>query len=230
MQTLNERAMLARHEEQEFAGLLKEYSPFILSLVTRFCSKADEEYVEAAMLAFAEAINSYDESKGNFLSLARMVIERRLVDTLRKVSKYRDRETLFGGDAGLDDRLLQGAAKRTHQLKEEERERREEIRAFEQALSAHQLRFSDLPAAAPKQEKTRAVCADALRQILSNAAMKQKVLQNRVPVKELALSLGIHPKLLERHRKYIVAATIAHSGDFPYIKAYVRLHVERSAQ
>ncbi len=46
-----------------------------------------DEELSIALMAFNEAIDGYDTSKGSFLSFAKLVINRRLIDYLRKKTK-----------------------------------------------------------------------------------------------------------------------------------------------
>jgi len=47
--------------------------------------------------------------------------------------------------------------------------------------------------------------------------------KKKVPIKALAKRLGMKPKVLEDHRRYLVAAVLVHSGDYPFIREYIRL-------
>ena len=61
-----------------------------------FVSESDEEW-SVALLAFYEAVQAYEESRGNFHSFAAMVIRRRILDH-RKKENRRAREIPVGGD------------------------------------------------------------------------------------------------------------------------------------
>lgn len=54
-QTLADRVLIAKSSDGEMNDLLREYRPFILSAVLTNSPKAEEDYVQAGMLAFAQA-------------------------------------------------------------------------------------------------------------------------------------------------------------------------------
>jgi len=118
-QTLADRVLIAKSSDGEMNDLLREYRPFILSAVLTNSPKAEEDYVQAGMLAFAQAVRTFEPGKGSFLSFAKLLISRRVIDCIR-----------------------QDTAK---------------------------------------------------------------------------------PKVLEDHRRYLVAAVLVHSGDYPFIREYIRL-------
>lgn len=52
-----------------------------------FVTESDDEY-SVALIAFNEAIDSYDEEKGNFHSFAALVIRRRIYDYIRSADRF----------------------------------------------------------------------------------------------------------------------------------------------
>ena len=47
------------------------------------------------------------------------------------------------------------------------------------------------------------------------------MIKKKLPIQELAQKLGVTVKMLEKHRRYLIAAFLIHSGDYPYLKEYV---------
>ena len=67
---------------------IEESIPFIVKTTSSFlgryvCTDNDEEF-SIALIAFNEAIERYDEERGNFWSFAKLVIESRLKNNLQK--------------------------------------------------------------------------------------------------------------------------------------------------
>ena len=83
-QTLADRVLIAKSSDGEMNDLLREYRPFILSAVLTNSPKAEEDYVQAGMLAFAQAVRTFEPGKGSFLSFAKLLISRRVIDCIRQ--------------------------------------------------------------------------------------------------------------------------------------------------
>ena len=99
---------------------------------------------------------------------------------------------------------------------------REEIEAVQALLQPYGFTFFDLAECSPKAEKTKRGCALAVRVLTSDSALMNKLRRSRtLPMKELSLVSGVNRKILDRHRRYIVAAAEILSGDFPILSAYM---------
>ena len=99
---------------------------------------------------------------------------------------------------------------------------REEIEELGEVLQAYGFSFFDLAEASPRAEKTRKCCARAVNWML---ALAERILQMRarhsLPVAAISAALAIARKILERHRRYIIAATEILDGDYPYLAEYM---------
>lgn len=183
-----------------------------------------------ALSAFAEAMRDYDETRGAFYAFASLVIDRRLTDHCRYVLR-RSREVaidpaLLSGSVAPSDSpqaasvarsvadMLTATADDTLQL---------EIDAAGQVLSAYGFSFFDLATASPRAGKTRQACAEAVRCLLDSPLILSEMRVSRqLPQKILEKRTGIPRKILERHRKYIIAAAEILDGDFPGLSGYMR--------
>ena len=67
--------------------LIAEYQSFILACASRavnhFVTKSDDEW-SIALIAFNEAVQNYDSTKGDFRGFSNLIIRRRLNDHLKK--------------------------------------------------------------------------------------------------------------------------------------------------
>lgn len=218
---LEERIIVAKNDLSKRNDIIREYMSFIRSCagktLGRLITDADDA-CSVAMLAFDEAIRNYDESKGKFLSFAQLLIRRRVTDYLRKeysVSKiipfsslvYEDDEgeTVFeieDKNAGYSDVAM-------------------EISCVKEELKEYGISLFELPSAAPKFLKTKRGCHEVIRWMMQKperiAAMKSR---NTLPVKQILTSMKVNEKLIERHRKYIIAAVVILSGDYEVISEY----------
>ena len=66
---------------------MKENTNNILKDEVRSVTTSDDEYI-IAMMAFGDAIDGYNENKGNFLGFAKTVIRNRIIDSIRREAKH----------------------------------------------------------------------------------------------------------------------------------------------
>lgn len=226
-QTLAERVQTAKASDAELDALLREYRPFILSTVLANSPKAQEDYLQAGMLAFAQAVRTFAPEKGAFLSFAKLLISRRVIDCIRRDTAHPEFAVLDTGDA-QSRQLIDTVSQHTCNLLSEQEARREEILLLTRELRVWSMNFQDLSASTPRHASTRKICKAAVRALLGDAALLASLRRKKqVPVKALAKRLGIKPKVLEDHRRYLVAAVLVHSGDYPFIREYIRLDDEQ---
>lgn len=226
-QTLADRVQTAKVSDAELDALLREYRPFILSAVLANSPKAQEDYVQAGMLAFAQAVRTFAPEKGAFLSFAKLLISRRVIDCIRRDTAHRELAVLDTDDEG-SKQLIDTASRHTCDLHSEQEARREEILLLTEELREWSMTFQDLSASTPRHVSTRKICKDAVRALLGDAALLETFRRKKqVPIRALAKTLGVKPKVLEDHRRYLVAAVLVHSGDYPFVREYIRLDDEQ---
>ena len=98
----------------------------------------------------------------------------------------------------------------------------DEIEAARQLLEGYGFSFYDLASCSPKSKKTKEACAEAVRSLLEHpelfAEMRQ---QGQLPAKKILELTGLPRKILERHRKYIIAAAEILNGEYPLLAEYM---------
>lgn len=218
-------------DEEELERLVRENEHFILRTAStvsrRYVTKEDDEW-SIALQAFAQAVRDYDPEKGSLQGFAEVVIRRRLTDHFRR-NRARSAElsvdpTIFDADPsdeeeGLELRLA--VAKKT--ARTEEYSLREEIEAANQEFSRFGFSFFDLASCSPKAGRTRESCAKAVNTLLDTPLLRENLLRTGLlPMKALGERSGVSRKLLDRHRKYIIAAAIILAGDYPGLAEYMR--------
>lgn len=81
----------AQQDEEYLNQFILENRRFIRSIASkatgRFITESDDEW-SVALIAFHEAVRSYDDSKGSFCSFAALVIKRRLVDYMASQARH----------------------------------------------------------------------------------------------------------------------------------------------
>lgn len=200
-----------------------------------YVSDRDDEY-SVALIAFNEAIDSYDESKGAFRPFAAVVIRRRIYDYIRSESRFSNEIALepsaLTGEVTEDSpetSLHMEVRQREAEISERDTESRpegspikDEIEAVQGLLSRYGFSFFDLTECSPKAGKTKDACAQAVAYLLQQDDLLRKMRQScTLPVKELQKATGISRKILERHRKYIIAAAEILNGDYPLLAEYM---------
>lgn len=228
---LNRRAVRARDSEEALDALVRENNSFILRCASRTCKRfiteSDDEY-EIALVAYCEAVRTFNPEAGDFNGFAAMVIRRRLIDYFDKQSRrakeisvgsamtWENDEAQPGGViAEVQQKLASEGWSGSHTV-------RDEIESLGATLQAYGFSFFDLAEASPKAEKTRRCCARAVNWML---AVAERVLNMRrtrsLPVTAIVKALEIARKIIERHRRYIIAATEILDGDYPQLAEYM---------
>ena len=219
---LEDRAVLAAQDEKEKNELIAEYQNFILSsaskVLKRSITNSDDEFM-TAMLAFNEAIDSYDKSKGRFLSFASLIIRSRIIDSIRRETRHK-----VVPFSALQTENDEGDTAEYEVPVTENRDLKWEIEALTAELEKFNISFFELAEVTPKSRKTKQLCFDAVRYVSENKELVQTVMKKRMlPIKEITDNIKSNRKTLERHRKYIITAIIAVTQDYPGIAEYFNI-------
>lgn len=235
MEELERDVLLAKEDENALADLIEANRPFILrcaaDTVHHYVTDSDDEW-SVALLAFSEAVRDYEGGKGSFRGFAAIVIKRRVLDYLRSQSRFDELSvTPDAFDGSLDEDTAGGTELRVQQRMAEEaagaaddtaERAREEIAEMQEILNAYGFSFFDLTESSPKAEKTKRSCGAAIRTLIASVALMAKMrLARLLPIKELSAESGVVRKILERHRKYIIASAEILDGDFPILAGYL---------
>lgn len=222
----------AKTDEEAFNELVSANRNFILGragrLTHRYITEQDDEF-SIALIAFHEAVQSYAEEKGDFYSFSSVVIDRRLLDYLRTQDHYQAEILVEPGimDDGNDEeasivamQIKEKASEKTKQPGQDNAEA--EIEEVQKILHQYGFSFFDLASCSPKSEKTRRECAAAVKTVLEDQAIFKEMKETHtIPAKKILLKEKIKPKILERHRKYIIAACEIMDGDYPILNSYM---------
>jgi len=227
---INDRIEGIRDNIAEVNRFVEEYKPFIASCAEQITGKymayGSDDELTIAMLAFVEAINSFEQTKGNFFSFSRNIIKRRLIDYYRREKRHSNVISLnmYLEEQNEEFDLCSGTAVRLYSENKVAEFRRFEMGELGKELKSWKITFSDLAEASPKHEKTRKQCTDIVGLILSRPDMLQQVLVKKyLPVAEIEKTLKLPRKFMERFRKYIITVVVIATGDYEYIKEYIKL-------
>lgn len=221
--------------------LIGRYSPFALKVASRvtgnYVQMGRDDEASVALMAFNEAIDSYDPERGaSFLGFAEAVIRRRLIDHFRQ-GRARRREVplsalLDGEDAeavpaaGMEAVSLVAAqlarAEWAHRDQEDRLERRDEVVRYGELLAVYGISLAELVRISPRHEDARRRAIEAARALASRPELVESLKRRgELPLKELATLVGMSRKTLERQRKYIIAVALILTEDLPQLEAYL---------
>lgn len=229
-ESLNERVINIKGNMEEINCLIREYKPFIASVVEnhigRYVQYGADDELSVALIAFHEAIEKYDIKKGNFLSFARMTVKYRLIDYYRKEQRvsgpivlsepvqFKDEDEWE--DLYIDESVKEFTDKQNSQM------RRLEIQEIKKELASWGLTFSDVAKSSPKQKGTRRTYLKAIEFILNTPEVLDIIKKKKyLPVEKIVTALKIPRKRIERGRNYIIAAVLILSGDYQYLNEYI---------
>ncbi len=223
-------ALAAAGNEKLFEEFVGRQKPFIIRCASaaagRYITESDDEY-SLALIAFSDAVRCYDLEKGDFKKYAGLVIRRRIIDFYRRESRrapeYPVNPAVFGPepDDQTGDRLV-GNEIAEKLIQNEDSSIRYEIETVASELRRFGFSFYDIAGSSPRSKKTKAACRTAVRYILQNPPLAEDIRRSRqLPVKIIQENTGLPRKLIERHRKYIIAAMLILSGDYPQLAEYV---------
>lgn len=221
MQPIDDRIIEARQNPDLLEPMIADYERFILASAAdvsrHHVSKSDDEW-SVALIAFYDAVRTYDAVKGRFLSYARLMIRSRLIDYFRSQGRHHNQVSL----ELVEDQSL-AAQTPDFGLKDE-------IDAISDVLANYHISFDELARCSPKAEKTKKACAAVIRFLLDTPLLVSRMRQTRtLPVSIIEKNVPVPRKILERHRKYIVTAVEILSGDYPYLSEYLAF-IKRGAK
>lgn len=227
--SINDRVKKIKGNNEEINRLVEEYKPFIASCVEkatgRYVRYGEDDELSIALLAFVEAINSYNMFKGNFLSFSQNVIKRRLIDYYRKEKKHSKVVSIneyFQEDEDTEKDLSANKAIENYSEEKASENRRLEIEELKKELDKWDISFMELAENSPKHDKTRKMCSDIINFLLSRQDIILVIKEKKyLPIAEIEKSLKIPRKKIERMRKYLIAVLLIRTGDYQYISGFV---------
>jgi RNA polymerase sigma factor len=210
--------------------LINKYKPFIAKAVSSVCKRyineTDDEF-SIGLIAFNEAIEKYSKDKGSsLLSFAELIIKRRVIDYIRKESKNIT-VTMSEQDIDQDDyasnKIEANLSVEEFQKQIDQQQRKEEILYYETVLKDFGLSFSDLLECSPKHADARQNAIEVAQTLVQNQDLKKHLFEKKMlPMKHLEGLVDVSRKTIERNRKYIIAVSIILSGDYIYLKDYLK--------
>jgi RNA polymerase sigma factor len=229
---IDDRAVAAKSSKESAESLIADFRPFMQSLATRYSTQYPgdqrDEILSVVMVAFYEAIRSYDIKRGHFFPFAERVIRARIIDFVRAASRYNNRTVALdelGQSQGVTQSGVLGeVARRQYDDLQKENDLRDEIVQFVAELETWGISFEVLSKRSPKHKRLLDTYRTVVRQIIEDPDIIQTIqIKRYFPVKAISEKTGLPPKKLERARIFVLASLIIHLGDYEYLSEYVAI-------
>ncbi len=215
---------LAREE------LIRSHKAFIAKVSSKICSRYltwdNDDELSIALLAFNEAIDTFDPHGGaSFYSFVQMVIRRRLVDYFRKEGKH---QHLSLSPLNPDDEELSrydlDASQDLFQENENQNVFAEVVENYVRVLVAYKVTLDDLVKVSPKHKDSKQTLIRAALALKNNPHLMEHLKTHKLlPIKELELLTGLKRKVLEKGRKYLIALVLILSEpEFYPLKTFMQ--------
>ena len=196
-------------------------SQFCLRVISKTCSKyINPNDEEAGIIAnvILDALEKYHFDRGSFMVYLGQAVRNRTIDGLRKEKRIPS-VTVYSLDADI---MPSGTEKVFFEDIIDDIARKQEIHVFEQLLASFELSSGELVNVSPRQSKTREQAQRAAWLIAQDSELSSYLIaKGMLPHKVLEEKFNLNRGILDRYRKYIIAAVLIHVNDLGYLKPYV---------
>jgi RNA polymerase sigma factor len=223
-----DKVLAAKHDKIVEEEIIREYMPFIKAETSRFINRPvldDDDEQSIAMIAFYEAIKSFDDKKGAFIPYASMIIQNRLIDNYRKERRHKDNISIFAPISENEGSIEEVLPDNNNQYEDivHKEATRNEIEELTAKLKEYGVSLTDVADNCPRQKRSKEACIKAMLYVRDNRELLQEFLKTKkIPAARIVKDVGISPKTLERHRKYIVALFVICTNGYEIIRGHLR--------
>lgn len=222
---LEKRLQITKDYENQYErnNLIQDYIPFIIRVVSnqlnRYIETENSDEFSIGLIAFNEAIDKYDATKGNFLSFAELVIRNRVRDLCRKKLKEQREISLEGYQEGFPDNFHEPY----EEIDTDSISLKEEIKRYEAELIKFNISFEDLVRETPKHSDTRQNAVNLSEQISKDQPIVDEMYaKRRLPISKIALKFRTTLKIIKRSKKFIISTVVIFTGSFSQLKIWVK--------
>mgnify|MGYP002783304560 CR=1 FL=1 len=201
---------------------IKEHIPFIIKTINeitgRYICLDNDEEISIVLLAFNEARQKYDYSKGHFLPYAKLVIKSRILNYLRKEKNNNLKESL--------EKLREDGFDFSQELYnpiENQDILIEEMNILKTTIQDFGFELDDLVEESPKHKDTRNRAIDLSKKINDDNKIKESMYtKRRLPIKEISIKYVISQKIIKGSKKFIIKVVIVLDKNLRNLKLWVR--------
>lgn len=202
---------------------IEEHMPLIIKTISeitgKYVSLENDEEFSIGLLAFTEAVEKYDESKGKFHSFAKLVISSRIKNYLLKENKHSKNSSLeVLKEQGVDFK------DDSHASNEDDKEELlQEIQEFKEELTYFNLTLEDLAETAPKHEDTRNNAISISKKVSVDTPLTTFIYtKKRLPIKQISLKYVVTEKILKRSKSFILSVVIIYFKNYRNLKLWIK--------
>ena len=211
--------------------LIRSHKTFIARVSSKVCRRFltwdNDDELSIALLAFNEAIDSFDlQGETSFHGFVQLVIRRRLVDYFRKEGKHQHRSLTA---MNLEDHDLSRYDLDTSLAQYQENENQEllaqVVEHFMHVLSDYNVTLDDLIKVSPKHKERKQTLTKVAFALSNNPSLMEHLKTHKLlPIKELELLTSVKRKVLEKGRKYLIAlALVLYEPYFYPLKIFLQI-------
>lgn len=217
-----EHVVEAKNDRKKMNELIESYRLLIASEISKiqnsYIDPFDDELMSIGMMAFYEAVKSYNPSKGAFVSLARTIIRHRVVDFYRKEKKSIIRNKIYLNDIEINKKSLSIFNEESAKY-----ERIVAIKEFSKILSEWNINFSKLADASPKSKKLKSLYKEMAKYLYDDSNLIEEIKKyKRLPIQILVDKFQVNRKKVERGRIFIISCIILMDEKYKVINDYVK--------
>jgi RNA polymerase sigma factor len=196
---------------------VEAFRPFVREVASACCRRplhwGNDDELSVALLALDEAITTFREDAGRqFPNHARQVIAHRLIDFFRKQSRHQHLSLDAMLQASEQETSTALEATRSWDLfraQEERRQRQAEIVEYSRILGTYGLSLTVLKEHCPKHKDTRQQLVQIARSFARHPHLAEALQRTKqLPLKEVELLTGASRKVLDTHRRYLIALVL----------------------
>lgn len=200
--------------------LIENYIPFIIKQVStvtkRYVSIENDETFSVGLLAFYEAIRKYDESKGNFLSFAQLVISSRIKNYLKAEN---NRSSLIF----LEDLPEFDLESYCSSPIEDQDLLYLEIEDLNGLLKNFGFTLEHVAEEAPKHTTTRQTAIELGYKVSTDSPLVNWMYtKKRLPITQIIEKYHATKKIIHRSKKFIITVIIIFDKNFRNLKLWIR--------
>ena len=225
---LDLRILSAANSPDAIDILIRENIPYIKSRIQRYASGANvtkkEDLLNVGMMAFYEAVKTFNENKGHFYPFADLVIRRRIIDEFRKTSQDTEELVILDEDKDSIETSLpiQNASIDTFAKETENTALVNEIEQFVEELAEWKISFAALEKNSPKHNALKETYKEIISFIIDDEEITDTILNKKYyPIKRISEITNIPQRKLERSRIYIIAVIIILKGNYEYLPSFI---------
>lgn len=200
--------------------LIEHHMAFLIRTVSnftgRYVSVENDDEFSIALSAFAEAVERYDEKRGQFLGFAKLVIESRLKNYA--VQKKKEAQTV-----SLEALQEEGRDFVREKEDNDGETLHEEIVLYREELLKFNLTLEILADCAPKHKDTRRVALDTAETASRDEDIVSETYEKRrLPIRRVSKLAGVTEKIVKGSRHFILAAMIIFIKKFPSLLYWIK--------